>query len=228
MSVSRGPNISEEGLVLYLDAANTKSYPRSGTTWTDLSGNNNTGTLTNGPTFNAANGGSIVFDGTNDYVSTTAFNITGNQITLFSWFKFNALSALETALIRKENVWQLGFINSSTGAVRCLLGTSGTTGWTVANDFTYSSFANNTWYYFGFTYNNGTTNFYVNGANIRTITTITGNILSTADTTVIGANSAGSTNFINASVAIPQIYNRALTATEILQNFNATRSRFGV
>ena len=56
------------GLVLALDAANTKSYPGSGTTWTDLSGRGNTGTLTNGPTYSSANGGSIVFDGTNDYV----------------------------------------------------------------------------------------------------------------------------------------------------------------
>ena len=74
MSLSRGPKIVTNGLVLYLDAANKKSYPGSGTTWTDLSGNNNTGTLTNGPTFDSNNGGSIVFDGTNDYVSNTMSN----------------------------------------------------------------------------------------------------------------------------------------------------------
>ncbi len=64
-----GPNIITNGLILELDAANRKSYPGSGTTWTDLSGNGNTGTLTNGPTFSSANGGSIVFDGVDDYVN---------------------------------------------------------------------------------------------------------------------------------------------------------------
>jgi hypothetical protein len=60
--------IVTDGLVLYLDAGNVKSYPTTGTTWTDLVGVNN-GVLTNGPTFNPSNGGSIVFDGTNDYVN---------------------------------------------------------------------------------------------------------------------------------------------------------------
>jgi hypothetical protein len=57
MSVIKGPNVVREGLVLHLDAGTTRSYPGSGTTWNDLSGSENTGTLTNGPTFNSANGG---------------------------------------------------------------------------------------------------------------------------------------------------------------------------
>jgi hypothetical protein len=64
-----GPNIVTDGLVLYLDAANQKSYPGTGTTWNDLSGNGNNGTLVNGPTFNSDNNGSIVFDGVDDYVN---------------------------------------------------------------------------------------------------------------------------------------------------------------
>ncbi len=69
MSGKIGPDINENGLVLSLDAANYKSYTGSGTTWRDLSGNSNNGTLTNGPTFNAANMGAIVFDGTDDKVT---------------------------------------------------------------------------------------------------------------------------------------------------------------
>jgi hypothetical protein len=61
--------IVQSGLVLNLDAGVSSSYPGSGTTWTDLSGNGNTGTLTNGPTYNSANGGSLVFDGVDDYVN---------------------------------------------------------------------------------------------------------------------------------------------------------------
>ena len=68
MGVFAGPEVVEDGLVLALDAGNTKSYPGSGTTWTDLSGNGNNGTLTNGPTYSSSNGGSIVFDGVNDFV----------------------------------------------------------------------------------------------------------------------------------------------------------------
>ena len=68
MGFYRGPNIVKDGLVLHLDAANYKSYPGSGTTWSDLSGNGNNGTLTNGPTFDSGNRGSIVFDGSNDFV----------------------------------------------------------------------------------------------------------------------------------------------------------------
>ncbi len=77
MSVYGGPDIVTNGLVLHLDAANSKSYLGSGTTWNDLSGNGNNATLTNGPSFSNSNRGSIVFDGTNDYAE---LNKTGIQI----------------------------------------------------------------------------------------------------------------------------------------------------
>ena len=86
-----GPDVVDTGLVLVLDAADKLSYPGSGTAWKDLSGNNNTGTLTNGPTFSAANMGRIVFDGTNDYISfgnngsTTAFDFGTSDITFVFW-----------------------------------------------------------------------------------------------------------------------------------------------
>ena len=69
MSINYNPRIVTDGLVLLLDAGNTKSYPGTGTTWTDISRNGNNGTLTNGPTFDSANGGSLVFDGVDDYVN---------------------------------------------------------------------------------------------------------------------------------------------------------------
>ena len=68
MSTRYNPSIVRDNLVLYLDAANTKSYPGSGTTWKDISGKGNNGTLTNGPTFDSNNLGSIDFDGVNDHV----------------------------------------------------------------------------------------------------------------------------------------------------------------
>ena len=76
MGISRGKSIVTDGLILYLDAANKKSYPGSGTVWSDLSGNANTGTLTNGPTFDSSNNGSINFDGTDDLVECSSISST--------------------------------------------------------------------------------------------------------------------------------------------------------
>ena len=95
MGLAHSPSIVMNGLVLALDAANSKSYPGSGTTWTDLSGNSNTGTLTNGPTYNSANGGSIVFDGVDDGVNiphNSNIDIR-NQITIECLFYLNSFTA---------------------------------------------------------------------------------------------------------------------------------------
>jgi hypothetical protein len=83
-SIAVSVPIISNGLILYLDAGNAASYPGSGTTWTDVSGNINTGTLTNGPTYSSANGGSIVFDGSNDYVLANNTNL--NSLSLTSRF----------------------------------------------------------------------------------------------------------------------------------------------
>ncbi len=89
MGLAHSPRTVTDGLVLALDAGNTKSYPGSGTAWTDLIGSNN-GTLTNGPTYNSDNGGSIVFDGTNDYVTISDdsdFTFGTGDLTVEAWFK---------------------------------------------------------------------------------------------------------------------------------------------
>ena len=121
MSIFYNPRIVTDGLVLALDAGNTKSYPGSGTTWTDLSGRGNTGTLTNGPTYSSANGGSIVFDGTNDHVTMSGNNISGlsAETTDFSiciWVKYNS-TASYGAFFAKQNS-----ISSNPGTVRLDLG----------------------------------------------------------------------------------------------------------
>ena len=92
--IDSGQKIITDGLVMHLDAAQLRSYPTTGTTWTDLSGNGNNGTLINGPTFNSGNGGSIVFDGVNDYV--TGFNsISINTTSSFAiefWFNLTSFT----------------------------------------------------------------------------------------------------------------------------------------
>ena len=91
MASSLGPNVSESGLVLCLDAADKNSYSGTGTTWTDLSGNGYNGILTNGPTFSNTNGGIFIFDGTDDYVQTNLNQNTNNaSITWEAWFWDNS------------------------------------------------------------------------------------------------------------------------------------------
>lgn len=90
MSYHNGPKIVSEGLVLYLDAANSKSYSGTGTTWTDLSGNSNNATLVNGPTYSSLNGGGIVLDATDDFISITpsaSLKVDGDNFTILSVHK---------------------------------------------------------------------------------------------------------------------------------------------
>ena len=108
MSAHANPDIVTDGLVLCLDAADKKSYPGSGTTWTDRSGNGNNSTLTNGPTFDSANGGSIVFDGSDDISLTTSnLTITGDQ-SIETFLKFNSLDSFLQGLVSNHD-----FVNTS-------------------------------------------------------------------------------------------------------------------
>jgi hypothetical protein len=95
MGIRRGPNIVRDGLVFAVDAANPTSYPGSGVIWKDQTINQNDGTLINGPTFDSANGGSIEFDGVNDYVIGNALNSGGGSGTSQSysiWFNATTTS----------------------------------------------------------------------------------------------------------------------------------------
>jgi hypothetical protein len=100
MGVSGGPYIvRDSSLVLELDAADRNSYVSGSTTWFDLSGNSNSGSLVNGPTFDSANGGSIVFDGTNDFVNLgTPSTLVGLQVplTINLWAKIPSTDGLDT------------------------------------------------------------------------------------------------------------------------------------
>ena len=94
MASHAGPNAVEDGLILALDAGNTKSYPGSGTTWTDLSGNGNNGTLVNGVGYNSDYGGSLSFDGTNDYIDITSLAPLADTsaVTMEAWVNVDTLT----------------------------------------------------------------------------------------------------------------------------------------
>ena len=228
-----GPDIIENGLVLALDAANKNSYPGSGTSWKDLSGNGNNGTLTNGPTFNVSNQGSITFDGTNDYIDiadSTSLNPT--ILSIESWFKITAFSSNQNIInkgytfvsepyisytLKMDGVsspYNTIAIEASVGGVRKAL-TSTTT------------LSANIWYNVVSTYDGSTFKLYINSIQESNTLSSTGTISSYNTPLQIGRWGTQGSQYFNGNIAIAKIYNRALTATEILQNYNATKSRFG-
>ena len=220
------------GLVLCLDAANTKSYPGSGTTWTDLSGRGNTGTLTNGPTYSSANGGSIVFDGVDDYVNIP-FNSTSMDFslaqTICMWMKPTTGSNTS-----RRNPYNQAYGGSGTltyepdGSINYYFGTNGgnadpyvgrNSGFTIAaNETTFISVIRNQ--------TTNVCNWYKNGVLITTADA--GSYATTANGSspiLIGSGYAGS--FLG-NIYDCKVYNRALSAAEVSQNFNANRSRYGL
>jgi hypothetical protein len=227
MGISRGPKIVSNGLVLCLDAANKVSYPGSGTTWTDLSGNNNTGTLTNGPTFNAGNQGSIVFDGVDDYCRVqnfTSINVQGPG-TVTYWGKFSNLgssnpnvpktaltitnglgtSALQVGLRDAQGiVWKAGGVTLLSYNTPTL---NRITQWTL-------------------TFDNSNLQMYIDGILTNSTTSAVAQT-ATAANFYLATYSADALEAFSGTIYSSAVYNRVLTATEILQNYNATKGRFG-
>ncbi len=235
MGVYAGPDVVESGLVLALDAGNTKSYPGSGTTWTDLSGRGNTGTLTNGPTYSSSNGGYFILDGSNDYIlaNNTSLNsaFSSTSVSHFTWVYPTSAGQIVTELGQTTlNIaWHDSNIEISSGGVFSFSTWHGS----LTNKVT-STQSFNSWYYVGFSYNGTTLTAYVNGTSVGT-TTFTRQapynngyqtyyaLCSTDDGTNMGTQ-----GYAGARISSFSLYNRALTAQEVQQNFNATKSRFGL
>lgn len=218
------PGVVTDGLVLHLDAGDSASYPGTGTTWSDLSGQGNDYTLTNGPTYNSGNGGHIVFDGTNDHAvgSTTGFSFGSgtSESTIQGWFRMDT----STSSFRMA----VAYGDDQTSAAR-FIGTNSSDNIIVggfANDQTASttSWTTGTWINVATTYDNTNCNVYVNGTN-EGAGTVTWN---TIDVEAYIASQVFSTpgEFWPGSIAQILIYDRELSATEVTQNYNAILSRF--
>jgi len=223
MAFSNGPTVVTSGLVLSLDAADKNSYPGSGTTWRDMSGNNITGSLTNGPTFSSANGGAIVFDGTNDSVimaDNSALNTQTPSVEV--WIKTNATT-------QNGFFFEKGTVNSQyalfqeganiTWRQNLAPYTSQIT--TAATFINTSNFAQIVG-----TFVTGDRRTYVNGI-LRTSDAQTGTINTNTGGMFIGTYGGGGYPY-NGNIAIVRVYNRVLSAQEILQNYNAQKSRFNL
>ncbi len=219
--------IVTNGLVLHLDAAQLLSYTSGSSTWSDLSGNGGVGTLTNGPTFSAANGGSIVFDGTNDYVQTSAsvIDIASNWSTNL-WFKTSGSTNIGSLVVRgtaAENTQWRCEVQASTGKVNFVMrnpSDQSILGTTSTND--------NKWHMATYTNTGGLVRIYLDG-NLENSGTIT-SLADIASTNLVLGRLGNSTGpyYYNGSIAQTFIYNKALSAAEILQNYNATKTRFGL
>ena len=231
-TVGGGVNIVTNGLVLYLDASNTKSYISGSTIWNDVSRSGNNGTLTNGPTFNGANGGSIVFDGTNDYVTitnppTSLINWYSGNYTIQCWFNgstFTNSSNGGSSLCGNADpttsaeFWSFGPIN--TGKIKWYYYYG-----VINNILSNSTVLTNNWYNITFTKISNTLTIYINGLLDISTTLIVTPQSSTSYPFIIGSVANGR---FSGKVSVLSIYDKGLAATEVRQNFNATRTRFGL
>lgn len=230
----RGPNIVKDGLVLYLDAGSPNSYINgiSDTSWKDISGNANNGTLVNGPTFNSGNGGSIVFDGIDDRVSKVGAVDTGQNFTVNVWI-YPTLMNSQKAIIGNGYPYtnRIGWLLATSGGV------ANTFFLSIGSDNSYRTAAANTlilntWQYITAVVTNGggTITLYLNGQTTGTAnSSITSGTITYSNTEFnIGIRSLSNPNPYAGRISQTTIYNRALSSTEIQQNFNATRARFGI
>ena len=226
-----GPNIVTDGLVLALDAGSTKSYSGSGTTWKDLSGNGNNGTLVNGTTFDSGNGGVFSFDGVDDYINIPQFVSTSQNMTFSLWFNPSILPAStgkSVIFLQTEGGYTIRLYannNFSPNNLAWLIyfERENATRGAVLPQYTYPL---NIWTNTVMTFNeNGQYRVYINGELWNTTNTITFVRWFLPTGYLRLSNSAGG---VNGNISEFKIYDRTLSTEEVFQNFNATKSRYGL
>jgi hypothetical protein len=225
MATNYNPRTVTDGLVFCVDAANPKSYPGSGTDCFDISKGGNNGTLVGGVTHTS---NYFDFDGTDDVIEmgdADNFSFTDNIFSMNMWVYFDTLAAHQGVIGKRGWEYSVHTIeNSSTLYFYC---------WNQSGSNVYlnaSSIAASTWYNFCWTANGTTSILYRNGTSVSTNGKSTSSMSNTAVQLTIGRGGQASTGnaFMNGRIGTVSMYNKALTAAEVLQNFEATRGRFGV
>lgn len=222
--ISPEPPIVTSGLVALYDAGNSLSYSGSGTTWNDISGNSQNATLVNSPVYNSANQGNFVMSQVlNNYVTVphnTLFNFT-TGITISVWVK--TTKATDAYLATKgENSFFLCIGPAGTTSGKASLFLQGTSGSWAQSATTVST---GNWVNITATWGSNSTKFYINGS-LDSTNTRNGTTLGTGTSPVYFC--WRNTPALNGNIAIYMFYNRALNATEVLQNYNARKTRYGL
>jgi len=217
--------IVSDGLVLNLDAGWYPSYSGSGTTWKDIKGTNN-GTLTNGPTFNSANGGSIVFDGTNDYAGTNYTEQLEN-FTVCAFFKDTGTNQYGRVV---DKSFSDGFWFGRNGGGTNQYGG----GCKQTNGYNFITLPAGDWHFMSMVRNGTSLTVYGDGIT-NTNTTTCGSGTISSKTLNVGAtindgwpSGPSQRDWWTGNIPIVLLYNRALSASEVLQNYNAQKGRFGL
>ena len=220
MSGSISNKIVTNGLVLYLDAGNPRSYISGSTVWYDLEDVSSSGSLINGPTFSSANVGSILFDGLNQYVQVQPItSLSSTSYTISSWFKpISSTTGFATLLgigSSRRILW-----NSGSKNILAQMGGIPSSVTSTAN-----SVLTNQWSYVTYIYDKdlGKEYLYINGV----YNAIANNPSSDFNATFyLGFYGSLSFYLLNGNISMVKIYNKRLSDLEILQNYNATKSRF--
>jgi hypothetical protein len=218
MAVKAGPRVVKEGLILHVDAAVSRSYSGTGLTVNGLVGGIG-GTLVNGVGFGTTDNGYFIFDGSNDYInfgnSSTLQQSTGS---LSAWTKASSPGSGYRGIIAKQGAYGLFYTDSVLVAYDWAADTPRSTGINIAD---------NTWKNVVLTYQSGVSNgtrIYINGVSVLTATiTIQSQVAN-----LFGGAEANANQFASCQVSSFKMHNRALTASEVLQNYNATKRRYGL
>lgn len=235
MSFYRGLNIVRNNLQLALDAGSVRSYPGTGSSWFDLSGNKYNGTLTNGPSFNSGNSGYISFDGSNDYVTLGDQSVLGFTGGIFSVDAWIYIPSSWTAgsqypnLISKgatagwdTNGWSLFVFRNWSGPYAWGCGMRNGANTTIVAR---GSCASDTYLNVIMTMDGSTVRLYENGS---LITSGSQTVSPGSNSTPVYIGADVNLQCFPGRVSICRLYNKTLSATEVSQNFNANRKRFGI
>lgn len=228
MGISYNTSIVRDGLVLHLDAANRKSYPGTGTTWTDMRGSGNNGTLINGVAYNAANKGSMVFDGIDDYTNAGNLGSFFTQGTISYWMNSSAVQNYRNPFSTKYLGLNEGIRFEQTNSGQFYVVIGNTSNQYTINDYTLdAAITANTWYNVVLVWNTSTNNVvgYLNG--IQKFNSTHTYWATTLPSISIGSG-FDSSRFFAGKISNTSIYNRALTTAEVKQNFEALRGRHGI
>lgn len=210
--------IVETDLVFHVDAGNSSSYSGAGTTWTDLSTSGNDGTLVNGPTYGSGNQGFIEFDGIDDYVNLSSDVLNPNSDwSIYSWVNVDSASESNTIVAKASasGALQVRVYNGSVEVLDSFKVSVGTfTGFTASVS---------TWYNICVTRSSNTYSLYIDGSFVSSFTS---SVVYDYGFRDIGNNWNNSAEYFNGKIAVVAAYSRALTASEISNNYNALSARY--